>query len=242
MFFYRPAGQVKSGQRKIPRTPDSNARLRTSLLQCRAICDLSSGGESLYTGVAIVIGAETSEISVSRHGIELAAETIPIGANWIDTELARQYEIWTWDETGECLSGSGGSSGVEAQLTDAFEKLASGERARTLARLYGAVLNQIARSTRKLINSPGRYISPQRQSAGGILCRGPTQIGELCQHVDRAFCRARNGGSDSFGPHRGQRRNGGRSSLLIQGELEERRLSAAGTGRIKLSANQSRSI
>jgi hypothetical protein len=189
---------------------------------------LSSGSESRYTGVAIVMGAETSEISVSRHGIELAAETIPVGANWIDTELARQYEIWTWDETGDCYLDL---EAVREWKHNSRMHLRNsvGEREKTLARLYGAVLNQIARSTRKLINSPD-VTSALGDIRLAVYCAGgPTQIGGFASTLTERFVEHETADQILSIRTVDDAETAVVRGLLIQGELEERRLSAVGT-------------
>lgn len=188
---------------------------------------LSSGSESRYTGVAIVIGAETSEISVSRYGIELAATTIPVGANWIDTELARQYEIRTWDETGECYLDL---EAVREWKHNSRRHLRNsvGERESTLARLYGAVLNQIARSTHKLISSSAVKSALGDERLAVYCAGGPTQIGGFASTLTERF--VEHEAADQILSVRTV--EGAETAvvrgLLIQGELEKRRLTTAG--------------
>ncbi len=62
---------------------------------------LAEGSDTSFSGISVVIGAETSEVSISRLGITLVSTVIPVGADWIDIELARQFEIQMFDETGE---------------------------------------------------------------------------------------------------------------------------------------------
>ena len=47
-----------------------------------------------------MIGAETSIIGIVRFGMLIASETIAIGGNWIDTELAKMFCVQTFDEAG----------------------------------------------------------------------------------------------------------------------------------------------
>ncbi|MDG2129068.1 MAG: hypothetical protein P8K08_13800 [Fuerstiella sp.] len=185
---------------------------------------LSSGSDSRYTGVAIVIGAESSEISVSRYGIELAAETIPVGANWIDTELARQYEIRTWDETGECYLDL---ETVRQWKHDPGIHLRNsvGERERTLARLYGEVLNRIARSTRDLLNSPAVKSALGDDRLTVYCAGGPTQIGGFASTLTERFVEHET--ADRILTIRAvdDAETAVVRGLLIQGELEARRRS-----------------
>ncbi|MEO2018414.1 MAG: hypothetical protein ABGZ53_29025 [Fuerstiella sp.] len=188
---------------------------------------LSSGSESCFTGVAIVIGAETSEISINRYGIEIAAATIEVGANWIDTELARQFQIQTWDESGKCYldleSVREWKHNPRMHLRNSI-----GEREKTLARLYGAMLNQVARVTRELINSPAVETAIGHDRLSVICAGGPTQIGGFTSTLTERFVEhetadrilsIRTADDPETAVVRG---------LLIQGELEERRLHSTG--------------
>jgi hypothetical protein len=61
---------------------------------------LASCSDASFTGISIVMGAETTTICISRYGMPLITETIAIGGNWMDTEIARQFHVQVWDEEG----------------------------------------------------------------------------------------------------------------------------------------------
>ncbi len=184
---------------------------------------LSSGSENCFTGVAIVMGAETSEISVNRFGIEIAAATIQVGANWIDTELARQFRIQTWDETGECYLDL---EAVREWKHNSRMHLgnATDEREKTLARLYGAVLDQIAGVTRRLINSPAVTSALGNDRLAVICAGGPTQIGGFTSTLTERFVEHESADQILSIRTADDPETAVVRGLLIQGELEERRL------------------
>ncbi len=136
---------------------------------------LASGAETHFTGATIVIGAESTEIGISRFGVELASQTIAVGSNWIDTELATQFKFQVWDEAGECYLDL---EAVREWKHDDRIHLRHGtsERERTLARLYGAVLDQIARATRQMLLSPEVKSGLGKQRLSVVCAGGPTQI------------------------------------------------------------------
>lgn len=131
---------------------------------------LATGHETRFTGISIVMGAESTQLSVSRLGKILTSETIEVGANWIDAELATSFSMKTWDEMGDCYLDL---DGVRNWKHDSRIQLGGGvdERERTLERLYGVVLNRIARSVHELMNS-GSVRSVLGDERLAIVCAG----------------------------------------------------------------------
>ena len=136
---------------------------------------LAAGNETNFNGIAIVMGSESTEIAICRYGIEIATETVSVGSNWIDMELARQFKMQTWDEQGDCYLNLEGvrrwKHGPNIHLRNTVS-----EREKTLSRLYGVVLTRVAGSVRRLL------LQPQVQAKLGherltIFCSGgPTLI------------------------------------------------------------------
>lgn len=147
---------------------------------------LASGGETQFTGVTIVMGAESTEIGISRYGVELASETIAVGANWLDSELAKQFKFQVWDEAGECYLDL---EAVREWKHDERIHLRHGtsERERTLSRLYGAALEQTARATRQLLRSPAVKSELGDQRLGVVCAGGPTQIAGFSSVLSERF-------------------------------------------------------
>ena len=185
---------------------------------------LASGGETKFTGITIVLGAESSEISVCRYGVELASETLPVGANWIDVEIARQFKFQVWDESGECY--------LDLQAVRAWKsndrihlRNGVGEREKTLARLYGAVLNQIARAVRQLLHSPAVKSALGNERLGVVCAGGPTQIHGFSGAMTERFV-DHDVASEILSVKTVEApANAVVRGLLIYGELEQRRLS-----------------
>lgn len=113
---------------------------------------LASGSDTRFTGLSLVVGAETTEICVSRFGQEIASSTIDVGSNWMDSELATQFKMHTWDEKGDCYLDL---QGIRDWKHDSRVHLRTGvgERERMLSQLYGVLMNRIATSVRDLLKS-----------------------------------------------------------------------------------------
>ena len=183
---------------------------------------LASGRESNFTGIAVVVGTENSEIGIFRFGVQLASDTIDVGANWIDAEIARQFGFQVWDAAGDCYldleSVREWKHGSRVHLRNGI-----GEREQILARLYGAVLDEVARSVRRLRNCPAVKSTLGNQRLTVVCAGGPTTIGGFGSALTERFAdhdiagdieSVRTVDDPSHAVVRG---------LLIHGELEQRR-------------------
>lgn len=137
---------------------------------------LAAGNESSFTGITIICGAETTEVGICRYGLEIASEAIDVGSNWIDTELARQFQVQTWDDQGDCYLDLESvrkwkhTPGIHLRNTVS-------EREKTLARLYSVMLNRVADSVRRLLASPVVQHAIRSERLAVICAGGPTVIG-----------------------------------------------------------------
>lgn len=184
---------------------------------------LASGGETNFTGATIVLGAESSEVSICRYGVELASSTLSIGSNWIDSEIARQFKFQVWDEAGECYLDL--QAVREWKHSDRIHlRNGVGEREKTLARLYGALLDQVARSVRQLLKTPAVSTALGSQRLAVVCAGGPTQIAGFSSAMTERFVdhdiaseilSVKTVEDPSTAVVRG---------LLIHGELEQRRM------------------
>lgn len=113
---------------------------------------LASGSENRFTGVSVVVGAESTRIAVARFGQELVTETLNVGSNWIDSELASQHDLKTWAPSGDCYLDLEAVRDWKHDPTLDL-RTAGNERERSLRRLYDVVLNRIARSIREQLRS-----------------------------------------------------------------------------------------
>lgn len=113
---------------------------------------LANGHASQFTGITLVFGAEVCELGVSRFGIPIASDVIPIGANWIDAEMARQGESKVYDASGECYLDI---DSIRSWKIDSKPHLRNSydERGRRFSRLYGVVLDRVAASLKRLLMS-----------------------------------------------------------------------------------------
>lgn len=140
---------------------------------------LAGGNETRFTGISIACGAETTEISIHRYGLELASETICQGANQIDEQIAKQFQMHVWDDAGDCYLD------IEAvrdwkHSPDIHLRSGVSERERLLSRLYGDLLGKVAVATRNLLKQP-QVQSALGDERLGIICGGgPTLIGGFC--------------------------------------------------------------
>lgn len=136
---------------------------------------LSSGSDIAFTGISIVMGAESTHICIARHGLVISHETLAIGSNWIDTELARQFKIYIWDEDGnsyldlESVRNWKVSSSVHLRN-------ATGERERMMSRLYTVVLDRISRTVAEMLDSTPVRNMIQKQRLPVILSGGATML------------------------------------------------------------------
>lgn len=147
---------------------------------------LAEGHETSFSGIAIVVGAETTEICICRLGVTLASTTIPVGADWIDMELARQFSIQVYDEAGNSWLDL---EAVREWKHNPERSLRSvlGDRESGLGRLYQAVLDQIAQSTHQLLNHPSvrSHLASERMH---VICSGgPTQINGFASSLTERF-------------------------------------------------------
>jgi len=56
--------------------------------------------EQTFSGIALVFGATSSEMTIAWQGRELVRTTAPVGGDWIDDELARRLDRFLFDEEG----------------------------------------------------------------------------------------------------------------------------------------------
>ncbi len=138
---------------------------------------LATGGDANFTGASIVLGAETTEICIARFGLPLASASLPVGCNWIDSEIARQFRMFAWDANGATYLDL---DAVRKWKIDCHVDIHNpvGERERTLSKLFGAMLDQISRSISQLMTSPAvrGALNHQRLSimlsGGGVKTNG----------------------------------------------------------------------
>lgn len=147
---------------------------------------LACGSDSGFTGISICMGTEATEIGISRFGQELAHQTIDVGANWIDSELARQMKRHVFDEHGDCYLDL--ESVREWKLgANIHVPAVEDDQQRTLARLYGVVLDRIAGTVRRMIDLPVIADALPEQRFRVLCSGGPTLISGFAGALTEKF-------------------------------------------------------
>jgi hypothetical protein len=160
---------------------------RTCVINAAEATLLAGGNRSAFTGFSVVIGAETTSICLGRQGVSLAAETLMIGANWIDTELARHFQIHRWDDEGQSyLDLHTVRQWKQGNPIPAQNLADSGGR--MLRRLYAVVLEQVARTMSRMLSQVNSSLASSATRFPVLLAGGGTQITDfpalLSQRLD----------------------------------------------------------
>ena len=139
---------------------------------------LATSSDAAFTGVSIVMGAEATTICVARLGMLIASETLAIGGNWIDTELAKHFKVQMYDEAGTAYLDIDNirqwkiNSGVNL-------KHALGDRERMLVRLYTNILQSICRSLTQMLDSAPVRLALNKQRLSLMLAGGAVMVDGL---------------------------------------------------------------
>lgn len=114
---------------------------------------LATCSDAAFTGISLVMGAETTTICIARLGMLIASETIAIGGNWIDTELAKNFRVQMFDETGTAYLDI---ESIRQWKIESRVNLMNplGNREQMLLRLYTIVVDRVSRTVTQLLNSP----------------------------------------------------------------------------------------
>ena len=147
---------------------------------------LAEGTDLSFSGISVVIGAETSEVSISRMGVTLASTVISVGADWIDIEMARQFQIQVFDEAGvawlDLEAVREWKHSPERNLRNSV-----GEREKVLSRLYGAVLDKTAQATHDLLAQPSVHAVIGEERLNVICCGGATRVAGFASVLTERF-------------------------------------------------------
>ena len=136
---------------------------------------LATSSDASFTGVCVVMGAETTMICIARLGMVIVSETIAIGANWIDTELAKQCSVQMFDETGT------GYLDIESIRQWKIEhrvnlKSSLGDRERMLAQLYTMALDRVSRTVTQMLDSTPVRLALNKQRLSVMLAGGAVMV------------------------------------------------------------------
>ncbi len=136
---------------------------------------LASCSDAYFTGISVVMGAETTAICIARYGMPLASETIAIGSNWIDSEIARHFRIQVWDESGNAYLDLESVRQWKEQGS-VHLRSAIGDRERMMSRLYSVVLDRVTRTVAQMLNSTAVRNALQKQRLAVMLSGGATMV------------------------------------------------------------------
>ncbi|GAB5442239.1 MAG: hypothetical protein Fues2KO_25880 [Fuerstiella sp.] len=182
---------------------------------------LACGCESGFTGISICMGTEVTEVGISRFGQELVHHTIDVGSNWIDAEFARQLKLQVWDENGDCFLDIETVRDWKVS-EDVHLSRAEDDRQRTLARLYGVVLDRIAGTVRRLIDTPVVSDAIKDVRLKVLCCGGPTLISGFTAALTEKFVEQETAARISAVQVIDDPVEATLRGLLIRGELEAR--------------------
>ena len=136
---------------------------------------LATCSDATFTGVCIVMGAETTTICIARYGQLIVSETIAIGGNCIDAELAKQFSIQMFDEAGtayldiESVRQWKLASGVDL-------KNPLGDRERMMAKLYTAALDRVTQTVCEMLASSPVQAALNKQRVSVMIAGGAAMI------------------------------------------------------------------
>lgn len=147
---------------------------------------LACGNESAFTGISVVMGAETISVCVSRYGVCIAKESIAIGSNWIDSEVARQFAIQQWDDEGNAYLDLETVRQWKQQGRVHLRNALS-DRERALSRLYTVVLDRLARVIDTMLNSHAVKTVLQKQRMPVLLSGGAVMIDGFASLLTERF-------------------------------------------------------
>lgn len=126
---------------------------------------LATGSDATFTGLSIVMGAETTTIGVMRYGMLLSTETVSVGGSWIDTEMARQFGLQVWDQDGSAYLDLDSIRRWKMQEGITIHGGAC-DRERTMERLYSIALKRISgAAARLLMAAPVKAVLDRRRIA-----------------------------------------------------------------------------
>ena len=181
---------------------------------------LATGSDTRFTGLSLVIGAEVTEICVSRYGQEIASETIDVGSNWIDAELATQFKMHTWDDKGDCYLDL---QSVRDWKHDSRVHLRNGigERERMLSQLYGVLMNRIATNVRDVLRTKAVRVALGSERLALVCAGGATQVDGFESAITERFVEHDLVDQISSVRVANDPANAVVRGLLIQGELAE---------------------
>jgi hypothetical protein len=147
--------------------------------------------DSLFTGVSVVIGAETVSWCIARRGLVLANESFATGTRWIDMEIARRFGVQVWDAEGRVFLDT--DQAVSWRIQSAPNLRSPRDDQETaLSGLFGVLIRKISESITGAMETVDIGLRPLQAipvmvSGGGALTAGLPEM----LHASLLECEAR---------------------------------------------------
>lgn len=141
---------------------------------------LSAGVDSRFTGVSVVIGAESVSWCVARRGLVLATDAISAGTRWMDLEIARAFGVQVWDASGRAyLDAERAGEWRRESCVDLRQP--RDEQESLLSRLYAVLVQKLAEAITVAVGSVDPGLRPLEAvpvvlAGGGSLVAGLVDI------------------------------------------------------------------
>ncbi len=147
---------------------------------------LATCSDASFTGISLVMGAETTAICIARFGMLIVSETIAIGGNWIDKELAKHFSVQMFDEAGTAYLDI---ENIRQWKIDSGVSLKNslGDRERMLARLYTVVLDRVCRTVTQLLESTPVRLALNKQRLSVMLAGGAVMVDGFADLLTKQF-------------------------------------------------------
>jgi hypothetical protein len=121
-------------------------------LRCAEAVMLAAGAATGFSGVCVAAGAESTACCVARQGRVMAESGIPLAGRWLDSELAREFGEWIWDESGERHANA---AGLERWRLGLRRNVSAESPAKhpALARLISLITRRLAAAIRESLRA-----------------------------------------------------------------------------------------
>jgi len=102
-----------------------------------------------FTGIGLVFGAGSCDISICRQGQEIAHCCVPRGGNWIDEQMALRFQDYSWDSAGNRYLDIDGITCWKESL-DRSRAVPETEREMFLAKLNDQLIDRVLSEVARL--------------------------------------------------------------------------------------------
>jgi hypothetical protein len=156
-------------------------------LRCAEAVMLAAGAATGFSGVCIAAGAESTACCVARQGRVMAESGIPLAGRWLDSELAREFGEWIWDESGERHANAAALERWRLGLRRS-ESEATPDKHPALARLISLIIRRLAAAIRESLRVAAVNWDTIPVMLAGGLSRMPGFAAALLAELSRDGC------------------------------------------------------